>query len=204
MDAPVAIAHPRLGDLLDPLHQDGLPGTFGTVVVSRSIDRQSLAGTPDADLPNHPNLVDHLSLPGRPHISAASCSNTIRLRLLKLGARVVETAFRVRLAFAAACPDATLIRYIAAALMPAGPVNDGAAIAPLTKPARKPPAPTQRQKPAAKPAPQWLRALLASACRFACRPATQRISQANWGNNILDSVIRQCHIRSYEDRRTAL
>ena len=46
---------------------------------------------------------------------------TIRLRLLKLGARVIEMASRVRLAFAAACPDATLIRHIAAALMPAGP-----------------------------------------------------------------------------------
>src|ERR1700746_2985231 len=47
--------------------------------------------------------------------------NTIRLRLLKLGARVVEMASRVRLAFAAACPDAILIRHIAAALMPTGP-----------------------------------------------------------------------------------
>jgi hypothetical protein len=36
-------------------------------------------------------------------------------------AAVVEMTSRVRLAFAAACPDATLIRYIAAALMPAGP-----------------------------------------------------------------------------------
>jgi len=31
---------------------------------------------------------------------------TIRLRLLKLGARVIETVSRVRLAFAAACSDA--------------------------------------------------------------------------------------------------
>jgi hypothetical protein len=46
---------------------------------------------------------------------------TIRLRLLKLGARVIETVSRVRLAFAAACPDASLIRHIAAALMPTGP-----------------------------------------------------------------------------------
>jgi len=46
---------------------------------------------------------------------------TIRLRLLKLGARVIEMASRVRLAFAAACPDATLIRHIAAGLTPAGP-----------------------------------------------------------------------------------
>jgi hypothetical protein len=34
---------------------------------------------------------------------------TIRLRLLKLGARVIEMASRVHLAFAAARPDATLI-----------------------------------------------------------------------------------------------
>jgi hypothetical protein len=47
--------------------------------------------------------------------------NTIRLRLLKLGAQVVEMASRVRLAFAAACPEAALIRHIAAALMPTGP-----------------------------------------------------------------------------------
>src|SRR3954467_11238829 len=45
--------------------------------------------------------------------------NTIRLRLLKLGARVLETVSRVRLAFAAAAADATLMRYLAAALMPA-------------------------------------------------------------------------------------
>jgi len=40
---------------------------------------------------------------------------------LKLGARIIETASRVRLAFAVAFPDATLIRHIAAALMPTGP-----------------------------------------------------------------------------------
>ena len=55
------------------------------------------------------------------HALATAEFNTIRLRLLKLGARVIETVSRVRLAFAAACPDATLIRHIAGALMPAGP-----------------------------------------------------------------------------------
>ena len=44
---------------------------------------------------------------------------TLRLRLLKIGARVRETAHRVRIAFAAACPDATLFRDIATALRPA-------------------------------------------------------------------------------------
>ena len=55
------------------------------------------------------------------HNCATAEFATIRLRLLKLGARVVETAARIRLAFAAACPEAALIRQIAGALMPAGP-----------------------------------------------------------------------------------
>jgi hypothetical protein len=57
----------------------------------------------------------------RTHALAIAEFNTLRLRLLKLGARVVEIASRVRLAFATACPDATLIRHLAGALMPTGP-----------------------------------------------------------------------------------
>ena len=44
---------------------------------------------------------------------------TLRLRLLKIGARVRETAHRIRIAFAAACPDAALFRHLAIALRPA-------------------------------------------------------------------------------------
>jgi Transposase DDE domain group 1 len=46
---------------------------------------------------------------------------TIRLRLLKLGARIIETAARVRIAFAAACPEAGLFRQIATGMIPAEP-----------------------------------------------------------------------------------
>lgn len=47
---------------------------------------------------------------------------TLRLRLLKIAARVTETAARVRLAFAAACPEADIFRTLPAALlMPGGP-----------------------------------------------------------------------------------
>ena len=46
---------------------------------------------------------------------------TLRLRLLKLGARVSETGSRIRLAFAAACPEARLFRAIAITLQPAPP-----------------------------------------------------------------------------------
>ncbi len=46
---------------------------------------------------------------------------TLRVRLLKIAARVTETATRVRIAFAAACPEAALFRGIARSLQPAGP-----------------------------------------------------------------------------------
>ena len=55
------------------------------------------------------------------HALAKAEFATIRLRLLKLGARIVETAHRVRIAFAAACPDAALFRLLAGALRPAAP-----------------------------------------------------------------------------------
>jgi hypothetical protein len=46
---------------------------------------------------------------------------TLRARLLKIGARITETATRVRIAFAACCPEAALFRGIARFLQPAGP-----------------------------------------------------------------------------------
>ena len=46
---------------------------------------------------------------------------TLRLRLLKIAARVVETASRVRLAFAACHPDADLFASLPGALAPLGP-----------------------------------------------------------------------------------
>jgi hypothetical protein len=46
---------------------------------------------------------------------------TIRLRLLKLAARIVETASRVRIAFASACPNSALFRSVALNLRASGP-----------------------------------------------------------------------------------
>ncbi len=46
---------------------------------------------------------------------------TLRLRLLKVGARVVEKATRIRIHFASACPDAALFRLLAGRLATAGP-----------------------------------------------------------------------------------
>jgi len=43
--------------------------------------------------------------------------NTLRLALIKIGARIIETASRIRIAFCAACPNAALYRDVAAALL---------------------------------------------------------------------------------------
>jgi len=57
----------------------------------------------------------------KPRDLAKAEFSTLRLRLIKIAARVIETASRVRLAFAACCPEADLIRSLPAALMPRGP-----------------------------------------------------------------------------------
>ena len=46
---------------------------------------------------------------------------TLRQKLLKIGARVVEKAARVRIHFASACPDAALFRMLAGRLAASGP-----------------------------------------------------------------------------------
>lgn len=46
---------------------------------------------------------------------------TLRIRLLKIGARVVEKAARIRVHLASACPDAPLFRLLAGRLAIAGP-----------------------------------------------------------------------------------
>jgi hypothetical protein len=46
---------------------------------------------------------------------------TIRLRLLKIAARVVEKAARIRIHLASACPEAALFRLLAGSLAAAGP-----------------------------------------------------------------------------------
>jgi Transposase DDE domain group 1 len=57
----------------------------------------------------------------RPHELAGAEFATLRLHLLKVAGRVIETASRVRIAFAAACPHAALFRGLARSFHPAGP-----------------------------------------------------------------------------------
>ena len=46
---------------------------------------------------------------------------TLRKNLLKIGARVVEKAARIRIHFASACPDAALFRLLAEHIAASGP-----------------------------------------------------------------------------------
>jgi len=55
------------------------------------------------------------------HSLATAEVATLRVRLLKVAARITETATRVRIALASACPDAGLFRIVARSLQPAGP-----------------------------------------------------------------------------------
>jgi len=52
-----------------------------------------------------------------PQVLAGADFSTIRLRLLKIAVRVNETPSRIRLAFAANCPDAALFRGLVGALI---------------------------------------------------------------------------------------
>ena len=57
----------------------------------------------------------------RSHPLATAEFATLRIRLLKIAGRITETVTRVRIAFAAACPEPALFRSIAISLQPAGP-----------------------------------------------------------------------------------
>ena len=60
------------------------------------------------------------AIPRATPFARAECA-TLRLRLPKIGARVVERAARVRIHFAPACWDAAYFRLLAGHLAAAGP-----------------------------------------------------------------------------------
>jgi len=57
----------------------------------------------------------------KPQPLATAEFTTLRMRLIKIAARIIETASRVRVAFAAAHPEAALFASLARCLQPAGP-----------------------------------------------------------------------------------
>jgi len=46
---------------------------------------------------------------------------TLQIRLIKIAARIIETGKRVRIAFAAACPEANLFSGLVRGFQPTGP-----------------------------------------------------------------------------------
>lgn len=62
----------------------------------------------------------HDAIP-KPQPLATAEFNTLRLRLLKVAGRITETATRVRIAFAGACPEDELFRGAARSRRLAGP-----------------------------------------------------------------------------------
>ena len=63
--AAVAVAHPRLADLLDPPGQPGLPGATRPVVVGRRVDLEDPARPPDRHAPLAADPVHQIALPNR-------------------------------------------------------------------------------------------------------------------------------------------
>ena len=57
----------------------------------------------------------------RPQPLSNADFTTLRMRLIKIAARIVEAASRVRVAFAAAHPEAALFASLARCLQPTGP-----------------------------------------------------------------------------------
>jgi hypothetical protein len=57
----------------------------------------------------------------KPQPLAVAEFKTIQMRLIKIAARISETATRVRVAFAAACPEADLFSSLVRSFQPAGP-----------------------------------------------------------------------------------
>jgi len=57
----------------------------------------------------------------KPQPLATAAFTTWRMRLIKIAARIVETARRVRIAFAASHPEAALFASLARCFQPAGP-----------------------------------------------------------------------------------
>jgi hypothetical protein len=56
-----------------------------------------------------------------PQPLASAEFTTLRMRLIKIGARITEAATRVRIAFAAACPEADLFTGLVHGFLPTGP-----------------------------------------------------------------------------------
>lgn len=108
---------------------DDATGPFGLPAVGRT--RVVAAFSCRSPLAEEVRLAPHIAVQWLPltlrdripeaHELVAAEFATLKPRLLKVAGRVAETASRVRMAFAAACPHAALFRGLARGFHPAGP-----------------------------------------------------------------------------------
>ena len=77
---------------------------------------------------------------------------TIRERLIKIGARVIEHIARIRVQLPTSCPEAALFRTVALGLLPIRPMSRGAACPDEPPPGRSTPYALHRELPHTDPA----------------------------------------------------
>ena len=65
-------------------------------------------------------LTARAAMPKRSFLARAEF-DTLRMRLIKIAARVVESVARIRVWLPTACPDAALFRHLAGRFAAAGP-----------------------------------------------------------------------------------
>src|SRR5215468_11926274 len=83
MHAPIAVANPRLADLLDPSFEHGLSGAARLVVVGGRVEQQHPTGPSDRHIPLPTHLVHQLALPHRPQSFRRMTSCSISLSRLR-------------------------------------------------------------------------------------------------------------------------
>ncbi len=93
MDAPVAVADPRLADLSDSQLEIGLLAMLGLVSVEGAIDLQSRTGLADRYLPGLSHLIDKPTFAGRPQSFFARTSWSIALSRLRSATIRLSLAF---------------------------------------------------------------------------------------------------------------
>ena len=65
MHAPIAVAHPRLANLSDPLFEERLSGATGFIVIGRRVEQEHMTRPADRYIPVAAHLINELALPDR-------------------------------------------------------------------------------------------------------------------------------------------
>src|SRR5436190_9895633 len=83
MDAPIAVAHPRLANLFDPLFKGCLSGATGLIVIGGRVEQEHTTRPPDRYIPVATHLINELAPPDRLQSFRRSASWSISLSRLR-------------------------------------------------------------------------------------------------------------------------